>query len=184
MALIVSLVLLLSMTLLAIAAIQNTSLEERMAGNARSENIALQAAESALRAGETWIDSLTTLPTAGNSGPLWYRADGTNGPKCSSTSTPGTPWWFCWAESDWSGKGTAVSNAVKLVYVAGSNTVLSGARIPYYVIEEDGMQRTSLVVGQQQDRVNQGNRYRVTARGLDPGGRGEVLLQSRYVRLF
>ena len=54
-ALIVSLVILLLLTLIGVTAMSTTSLEERMAGNNRDENIAFQAAETAARDGENWI---------------------------------------------------------------------------------------------------------------------------------
>lgn len=50
--LIVALVLLLVLTVLGLAASQSTSLEERMAGNERNQNLAFQAAEAGLRAGD------------------------------------------------------------------------------------------------------------------------------------
>ncbi|WP_129778828.1 pilus assembly PilX family protein [Peristeroidobacter soli] len=50
--LIVSLLLLLVMTLLGLGASQSTRLQERMAGNQRDLELALQGAESALRAAE------------------------------------------------------------------------------------------------------------------------------------
>ena len=50
--LIVGLILLLLLTLIGVTSSQVTSLEEKMAGNNRNINIAFQAAESALRAGE------------------------------------------------------------------------------------------------------------------------------------
>jgi len=49
--LIVALVLLLVLTVLGLAAAQSTSLEERMAGNARNHDLAFQAAEAGLSAG-------------------------------------------------------------------------------------------------------------------------------------
>ena len=51
--LIVGLILLLVMTMLGLTAIQVTTQQERMAGNLRDRNIAFQAAESALREGES-----------------------------------------------------------------------------------------------------------------------------------
>jgi type IV pilus assembly protein PilX len=51
-ALIVSLVVLLVMSMLGISSMQGTLLEERMAGNLYDRNLAFQAAEAALRAGE------------------------------------------------------------------------------------------------------------------------------------
>ena len=50
--LIVSLIMLLLLTLIGITGSQVTSLEEKMAGNSKDYNLAFQAAESALRAGE------------------------------------------------------------------------------------------------------------------------------------
>lgn len=54
-ALVVALVFLLLMTLIGVTAMQTTTLQERMAGNERDRNLAFQAAEAALRAGEEWV---------------------------------------------------------------------------------------------------------------------------------
>ena len=51
--LIISLIMLLLLTIIGVTAIQTSSLEEKMAGNLRDQNLAFQAAESALRVGET-----------------------------------------------------------------------------------------------------------------------------------
>lgn len=51
-ALIIALVFLLAMTLIGTTAMQGTSQQENMAGNVRDRNLAFQAAEAALRAGE------------------------------------------------------------------------------------------------------------------------------------
>ncbi len=56
-ALMIGLVMLLLLTIIMIAAMRVTMLEERMAGNLRNHNIAFQAAESALREAEAFIDS-------------------------------------------------------------------------------------------------------------------------------
>jgi type IV pilus assembly protein PilX len=70
--LIVALVLLLVLTLLGLAATQSTSLEERMAGNARNHDLAFQAAEAALTAGINCVttnsplcDKFSSLSTGG-----------------------------------------------------------------------------------------------------------------------
>jgi type IV pilus assembly protein PilX len=51
-ALIISLVFLLILTMIGVASIQDSTLQERMAGNERDRNLAFQAAEAALRVGE------------------------------------------------------------------------------------------------------------------------------------
>ena len=60
--LIVSMLLLLTMTLLAMGASQSTRLQERMAGSLRNQDLAFQAAEAALRAGERFVESQTQAP--------------------------------------------------------------------------------------------------------------------------
>jgi len=61
--LIVTLVMLLLLTLLALGSMRGTTLEERMAGNLRDESRAFQAAEMGQRVAETWVmnASLATL---------------------------------------------------------------------------------------------------------------------------
>jgi type IV pilus assembly protein PilX len=65
-ALIVSLVFLLLLTILGVTAMRSSVLQERMAGNTRDTNLAFQAAETALRAGENILNQ-NTLPTFNNS---------------------------------------------------------------------------------------------------------------------
>lgn len=59
--LIVALLLLLVLTLLGLAATQSTSLEERMAGNARNHDLAFQAAQAALTAGVACVQTSSAL---------------------------------------------------------------------------------------------------------------------------
>lgn len=59
--LVISLIMLLLLTLIAISGSQNTGLEEKMASNSRDKNLAFQAAESALRAAEKEIEALISV---------------------------------------------------------------------------------------------------------------------------
>ena len=59
----VSLILLLVMTMLAISGGQAVRMQERMAGNLRDVDLALQGAEAGLRDAERNIDALTSWPT-------------------------------------------------------------------------------------------------------------------------
>jgi len=56
-ALFVSLVFLFMLTIIGLSGMQNTSLQEKMAGHLREHNLAFQAAESALRSGEAFLAS-------------------------------------------------------------------------------------------------------------------------------
>ena len=53
--LIISLVMLLLISLVGLGSMQGTVLQERMSSNLQDRNIAFQAAERALRAGENWV---------------------------------------------------------------------------------------------------------------------------------
>jgi type IV pilus assembly protein PilX len=67
--LIVALIMLLLLTLIATIGMQNSSLEEKMAGNMRNQNLVLQAAESALRAAEaTLVPVPPTFDAVGTGG--------------------------------------------------------------------------------------------------------------------
>lgn len=99
-ALITGLIFLVVLTIIVVAGLRSSTLEERMAANARNRVIALQAAESALRDAElrirnnamslTFTDTCTgglcTLPIAG-SAPRWQGYAWTN---AAVTSVPTT----------------------------------------------------------------------------------------------
>jgi type IV pilus assembly protein PilX len=87
MALLVSLVLLLVLTTIAITAASTSSLQVRIAANSQQQNVAFQAAESGIR---EWLDtfengfSIEALQTSGTlSETVHYSA---------SAGTPGTCW--------------------------------------------------------------------------------------------
>lgn len=69
-ALAISLIFLLLMTLLGVSAMQGSNMQERMAGNLRDRNMAFQAAEAALRAGEGWLLNIVNQDLADVRDPL------------------------------------------------------------------------------------------------------------------
>jgi type IV pilus assembly protein PilX len=85
--LIVALIFLLVMTMLILASVRGTVMQERMAGNLYDRSLAFQAAETALRAGETFVELNAPKPTgtaceSGTCGkpdpdaePVWKDAD-------------------------------------------------------------------------------------------------------------
>jgi len=69
-ALIISLVFLLMLTMIGIASIQDSTLQERMSGNERDRNLAFQAAEAALRVGEDHLRQAGVIFSASGSNGL------------------------------------------------------------------------------------------------------------------
>ncbi len=66
--LVVSLLLLLVMTVLALGASQTTRLQERMSAGMRDRDLAFESSEAGLRNGERIIDSLVVAPSPCTSG--------------------------------------------------------------------------------------------------------------------
>jgi len=175
--LIVSLVLLIIMTLLGLSGMNNTIIEERMAGNMRNHTLAFQAAESALRAGEEFIDGwdlpfpigdATGSSSGGNQGV--YKLDILP----DTDSDPTTEWW---AESGfWVSGGTAyASDRLEFQDSVFLNTP------PRYVLEKAG---GGYVGGCLDDNPGcvYAHYYQVTARGTGAAGQAESFLRSIYVR--
>jgi len=161
--LIISLIILLTMTLIGLVAMQNTSLEEKMAGNMRDQDLAFQAAESSLRDAEDWITSQAYEPTANTSG--------SHGVWTLNSASTTVPWWEdsnAWA-----------SNAITI-----TNDIPDIKTQPRHLIEEakfvgDGQ----LNVGLQQD-VSGSMYYRVTSMGTGGTDQARVLLQSSFAKRY
>jgi len=164
--LIVALVLLLVLTVLGTAGIQDTAMEERMAGNFRDHSAAMQAAESALRAGEIELGSSTTF------GSMTFTAAGTSGRydvelMTHSVDPEG-------ASNNWA---TVDSGVLDI-----SNTQID-ADPEYYVeqLPEIALPGSDLVVGFQSTPPPV-QFYRVTGKGYGISPNSEVILQSTYFR--
>lgn len=158
MALITGLIFMVVLTLLALAAMRTTTLEERMSGNARDRDMAFQAAEAALRAGGQVVSG-ATLPAFALGTPYTPRiAAGTLQTYWQNTH----PWEATQSVTAWQPAGTSAA--------------------PRYVIEEmsvaAGGGGGSLAIGALQDE----GVYRVTARGVGNSADTVVILQAVYQR--
>jgi type IV pilus assembly protein PilX len=155
--LVVGLVILLVMTLIGVTAMRATGLEEKMAGNMRDRNLAFQAAESGLRAGEAFL-TIAVLPLF----------DGTNG-LYQPTSVPPERW----DAINWNASANVKS------YTVG--TLSSVASQPAYIIEE--LPPVPGTTGSLEAGVaEQQQFYRVTARGVGGTANAVVMLQSVFKR--
>ncbi len=73
--LVVSLIMLLIVTMIAVSSMQGTIMEEKMAGNIRDRNLAFQTAESSLREAETYVEGLASMGSFTGSGGLYGLTD-------------------------------------------------------------------------------------------------------------
>lgn len=161
-ALIVSLIVLLILTILGVAASRMSQLEERMTGNTQDANVALQAAEAALRTGELFLMQPDLPYFVGDDG-LYEPAPATGPP--------------LWETVDWNA-ALAVRSYDGFATAAGS---LSNADARYFIEELPNAVSPgeSLAADAAADEAKY---YRITARGVGIGGKAVVTLQSTFKR--
>ena len=93
--LIITLVMLVVVTLIAISSLRSTTMNERMAGNSRDRQRALQAAEAAVRSclgqleNNIYLGTKST-PTAAGTTPLWEDAANWTGTVSTAVTMPTT----------------------------------------------------------------------------------------------
>lgn len=167
-ALFISLVLLLLLTIIGVSAVQTTTLEVRMARNEHDSLLAFQAAESALRDAEAALDLVTStvdFTDAGANG-LWTVAD---------LGDPDR--WTLGGVWDGGQSAPATTN------IDGVSTQ------PRYIVEhvasvireENAYQLEDPYGASNSDRIEI---FRVTARGVGGSANAVVLLQSTYGRIL
>jgi len=186
--LIVSLVLLIIMTLLGISGMNDTVMQERMAGNQRNSTLAFQAAESALRAGEEFIDTWGLPFPSGDTNPLTSTKPNNQGVYTLDSPVDPIPsdndieWW---GEDDfWTDAGSSVTQyaADRLIFnLDEDGDPVYLATNPAYVVEKVG---GGYVGGCLDDNPGcvYAHYYQVTARGTGAAGQAESFLRSIYVR--
>jgi type IV pilus assembly protein PilX len=161
LSLIFALIFLTLLSMLALSALRNVTLEERMAGNNQDQHLAIQSAEAALRDCETVLQGVT-VPAFTNSNGLYQPA------------AAGSP--QRWESVDWS-SATAVR-------ALAANTLPEVSDQPACIIESLGTAPSGNIGGSLRAGLAQGsvNVYRVTARGSGNRDSTVVMLQSTYAR--
>lgn len=158
-ALVTGLIFMVIMTLIVVAALRSATLEERMAANALNRQLALQAAEAALRDAEAFIQ---TSGAPFDPFEKWEFTAGCTDGLCNKAASGATP---RWKTVSWGTVGKV------------STTAIAGVKEqPRYIIEIAN------------DPVKQGSicpkvLYRVTARGVGGVDNAVVFLQTMYRHL-
>lgn len=198
-ALVVALVMLIALTLLGLASMGGNILQQRMAYSIGESNVALQGAESAIAAGEAWIDAQLRQPV-----PDCVETSPTN---CGATTSiwPGRPaviankvvtqanvfsnaWWVAqgrpvgWLYQE----GTAIAPIAGQAYlIGGVAPAATSANYPRYVIEELGPDPSGTLVRGSGSKAPVLWYYQITGRGNGAISRGEATVtQSVFTRYF
>jgi type IV pilus assembly protein PilX len=162
-AMVIALVMLLILTLLATSSARMTLLEERMTGNTQDRNIAFQAAEAGLRAGEAKVQVPVLPAFDANAGGLYVAA------------APGAQ--PVWEGLDWTDAGQVwVSGEL-----ANAPGPLADAAVSY-VVEQLPRVATPGESLAADGSVDEATFYRVTSRGVGVGGNATVMLQTTFKR--
>ncbi len=172
----ITLIFLLILSMLGLSGIRSAQLQERMAGNQRDRNLALQAAEAALRDAERFLrdeadtdlgfDDDPSAEDAGEHPGLFAQAlrPSDDHPAREAGSA------LFWEALDWSVHAREYPEDIPHT-----------ASRPGYAIEYlgqvalDGSQRAG-------QPMSTRSAYRITARGIGPSGVSMVYLQSSYVQ--
>jgi len=160
-ALIITLLLLLVITILGVTAIQSSMLEEKMTSNLRDRSLAFHAAESALRAGESSIASLPSTPACANG---FYPASDVDCDGAVET----TP---LWQAVDWR------ANSTQVVHYDNASIFQHVSTNPEYIIERITISGGTLESG---GATPTQTYYRITARGTGSSANAVVFLQTIF----
>ena len=161
-----ALIFLVLLTLLGVSAMQTATMEERMAGNMRNENLAFQAAEAALRDAEDLLGGAAPPTTFNGTGGLYDQL---------ASAWPGRDSPRGWA-------GWTATDAPYLTYRADRNsadTSIAGvAEAPRYVIER--LPPVNVSASLDPTKVDIRTVFRITARGVGGTANAVVILQSTF----
>jgi type IV pilus assembly protein PilX len=157
----ISLLLLFITTIIGVSAVQVTSMQEKMSANVQDKVTSFEAAESALKAGEDWVDTLTSNPiptTTCTSYPCVQTLKDNFSPSSQTSS-----WW---------GANSAA--------YTGSLPDINSA--PRYYIEFLRFVSDSPAIGSTQ--VTGVYYFQVTARGVGNTTNAATILQTTFARRF
>lgn len=162
--LVITLILLLVLTLVGLAATTSTSLEEKMTANQRDTQVAFQAAEAALRNGESQLQQANP----GN-------FNNTSGLFDESTST------ITDFDSYATSSSTTWDDSDSIAYYGTLDPAPDS--LPRYFIVLTPQTANSSGVSLAADQPSTGNTvYEIYARGVSLSGKSVVILQSTYAR--
>lgn len=170
-ALITGLIFLVVLTLISLSAIKATSLEERMAGNARDQDVAFEAAEAGIRDGMKKLSTVSTQPSL-------FVAGCSNGYCLNDPVTP--VWTALTTNNQWTSAKTAAYNGTLTL---DGTTALP--QQPRYIIELIPGQvpafGSSATIGKGITSGAQLTPYRITAVGWGMTSQTQAMVQATVI---
>ncbi|MFI4967756.1 MAG: PilX N-terminal domain-containing pilus assembly protein [Gammaproteobacteria bacterium] len=160
--LVISLLMLLVLTLIGLAATRSTALEERMTANQNDTEVAFQAAEAALRDGEGQL-SAAALPN--------FTANASGGYDQTTMVSPQGDW----RQTNWS------STAQIKKYAGGIIPIpITGKEPSYFIVLTNAKTQVSAGGISPDSQLQTKLVYYIYAHGWGISGDTEVVLQSAY----
>lgn len=167
--LIVALILLLVLTILGLAAAQSTSLEERMAGNARNRDLAFQSAEAGLSAAQSCLNTMLTACSN-------FSADTAGTYLFNALNPPAVPLWE--SSGLWSNSGNVLGYSTitgsSLQYVAAQPEIII-EQMPPVAAPGGNLAQPQFGGGTPTIQL-----YRITVLGTGGDTTATAMLQSMY----
>lgn len=165
--LIVALIMVLLMTIIGLASIEGSDLQERMAGNVRDRNVAFQSAEAGLRSGELELTKVVLPLFDGSKSGYWpdLQQIGAIRPAPSA-----------WTKANWAAYAAASGLNLEDVFAQ-----------PMFAIERVITPISAANEGSGADvisrqKLEEAEFFRVTSRAVGGSENTEVVLQSTYKR--
>ncbi len=176
--LVIGLIFVVLLTLIGMQSINDTQLQERMAGNLRDRNAAFQAAEAALRTAEAFLADNELIAFDGTLTGYWpdlgLDSNRTALKNSSILDVENMPPF--WTEQQWNDHSLSIPNG----------TIENVNKQPRYTIEK--MMVNQLVATQgsgidveSQEKFAAAEYYRITARGFGITESSSITLQSTYI---
>ena len=158
--LVISLLMLLVLTMIGLAATRGTTIEQRMTANQDDQEVAFEAAEAALRAGESELSGAATVDYSANTAGAY------------TLSTMGTT---NWTNIDWNPSGSAVTG-----YSAGIQPTPIVNPSYFIVLDPTGGGQTTGTSLAPDQALSSNALYYIYARGVGLTGNTAVILKSAY----
>ncbi len=170
--LMIGLVMLVMLTIIAMALMRTTLLEEKMAGATRDINLSFQAAETALRGAEKFIDDQPSESAFKGSNPGLYDKDGR---EPSNLFSP----------SNWDTETDAIEySGATLVRPDGTGVSAEPRYMIKKVGEIGGGGSLSISGYGETDLTQKSVIYRITSRGTGGNDSTQTILRSYYARAY